>query len=254
VAQRPATLSKTYGFYRAEVLSAAVNALVLLGIGGFILYEAWGRFHEPHPVDSLPMLLVASGGLVVNLIAAWTLHADAEHSLNVRGAFLEVVADVLGSVGVIVAAVVIFLTGWTPIDALVSALIGLLILPRTWSLLKTALDVLLEATPAHLDLDAIAAAMREVRGVASVHDLHVWTITSGFVAMSGHVQARTRPSGDVLHDLQDLLRERFGIEHVTLQVESDDHVDEGACCVMDPRCLPGAIGPSARSATLGGRR
>ena len=246
VAQRPATLSKTYGFYRAEVLAAAVNALVLLGIGGFILYEAWERFHQPHPVDSLPMLAVAAGGLVVNLIGARVLHAGAEHSLNVRGAYLEVLADALGSVGAIVAAVVIYTTGWTPIDALVSALIGLLILPRTWSLLRGALDVLLEATPDHIDVHAVSAAMGEVPGVASVHDLHVWTITSGFVAMSGHVTARGRPSGDVLHDLQDLLRERFCIEHITLQVESDDHVDEGACCVADPRCLPVGLGVGSR--------
>ena len=241
VAQRPATLRKTYGFYRAEVLAAAANALVLLGIGSFILYEAWERFHAPRPVDSLPMLAIAAGGLVVNLIGAWMLHAGAEHSLNVRGAYLEVLADALGSVGATVAAVVIYSTGWTPIDALVSALIGLLILPRTWSLLRGALDVLLEATPAHIDVDALSAAMGEVPGVASVHDLHVWTITSGFVAMSGHVAARGRPSGDVLHDLQDLLRDCFGIEHITLQVESDDHVDEGACCVADPRCLPGGV-------------
>ena len=130
-----------------------------------------------------------------------------------------------------------------------SALIGLLILPRTWGLLRGAPDVLLEATPAHIDVDAVSAAMGEVRGVASAHDLHVWTITSGFVAMSGHVAASGRPSGDVLHDLQDLLRERFCIEHITLQVESDDHVDEGACCVADPRCLPfglAAVGRPAR--------
>jgi len=249
VAQRPATLTKTYGFYRAEVLASAANALVLLGIGGFILYEAWARWADPHPVDSLPMLTIAVGGLIVNLIGAWVLHAGAAHNLNVRGAYLEVVADGLGSLGAIAAAVIIFFTGWTPIDALVSALIGLLILPRTWSLLRGALDVLLESTPSHIDVTAISTAMGEVPGVASVHDIHVWTITSGFIAMSGHVQARGRRSGDVLHELQSLLVDRFHIEHVTLQVEGDDHIDAGACCVVDPRCLPVGARPTAHLTT-----
>ncbi len=236
-AQRPATPARTYGFYRAEILAALVNSVVLFGISGYILYEAWRRFQAPPEVSSLPMLAVAVGGLVVNLIGARLLHAGAGESLNVRGAFLEVVADLLGSLGVILAAVIIHFTGWWPADPLISVVIGLFILPRTWRLLKSALDVLLEATPAHINVREVASSMRQVPGVASVHDLHVWTITSGFVAMSGHVEASGRPSSEVLHDLQRMLRDRFAIEHATLQVERPDHADDGACCTMDPRCL-----------------
>lgn len=247
-AQRPATPAKTYGFYRAEVLAALANSVLLLAIAAGIFFEAWRRLQEPPEVQSLPMLLVALGGLAVNLVGVWLLHAQARGSLNVQGAFLEVLADLLGSLGVLAAAATIALTGWHPVDPLVSALIGLLILPRTWRLLRSALDVLLEATPAHLNLDEIEAALRQVPGVASVHDLHIWTITSGFVALSAHVLARGRPSGDVLHDLRDLLRGRFGIEHVTLQVEQCDHSDAVVCCQLDPRCLV-LNGPE-----IGGRR
>jgi cobalt-zinc-cadmium efflux system protein len=237
MAARPATPRRTYGFHRAEILAAVANAVLLLGIAGFILYEAWHRFAEPTTVESLPMLLVASGGLVVNLIGFKVLHGASGESLNMRGALLEVVADLLGSVGAILAAITIVLTGWYQADPLVSVLIALFILPRAWSLLRAGLDVLLEATPAHLDLRQVVATMARVPGVAAVHDVHAWTIASGYVAMSAHVQANGRPSADVLHDLQTLLREELHVDHVTLQVESADHADDGACCVMDPRCL-----------------
>jgi cobalt-zinc-cadmium efflux system protein len=189
------------------------------------------------------MLAIAVGGLVVNLVGMRLLHAASSESLNVKGAFLEVFSDLLGSIGVIVAASVIYLTGWTMADPLISALIGLFILPRTWGLLKTVIDVLLEATPRWVDVSRMQHAIEGVAGVASVHDLHVWTITSGFVAMSGHIQARGRSSEDVLHDVQDIVRDRFGIEHATLQVEAADHADGGACCSVDPRCLVAADAP-----------
>jgi cobalt-zinc-cadmium efflux system protein len=246
-AQRPATAAKTYGFYRTEILAALANSMLLFGIAGYILYEAWQRFRAPPEVNSLPMLLVAIGGLVVNLIGAKVLHGASGDSLNVRGAFLEVLGDLLGSIGVIVAAGTIYLTGWWPADPLISVGIGLFILPRTWSLLKSALDVLLEATPATIDLHQIESTLRAVAGVDSVHDLHVWTITSGFIAMSGHVAASGRSSADVLHDARMILREQFGIEHATLQVEAADHADDGACCTMDPRCLVvGSLTPTNR--------
>ncbi|MCX6023060.1 MAG: cation diffusion facilitator family transporter [Chloroflexi bacterium] len=252
-AQRPATPAKTYGFYRAEILAALVNGVVLFGIAGYILYEAWLRFREPQQIDSLPMLTVALGGLAVNLFGAGLLHSGAGESLNIRGAFLEVLSDLLGSVGVIGAAAIIYFTGWQQADPLVSVLIGLFILPRTWSLLKSALDVLLEATPSHIDLHQVEDSMRQTPGVESVHDLHIWTITSGFVAMSGHVLAKERPSGDVLHDLRLRLRQQFGIEHVTLQVEQPDHADDGACCSVDARCLVAGAGvPALAAAAAGG--
>jgi cobalt-zinc-cadmium efflux system protein len=238
IAARPATARRTFGFHRAEILAAVANAVLLLGIAGFILYEAWHRFAQPAAVESLPMLLVAVGGLVVNLIGFKVLHGSAGENLNMRGALLEVVADLLGSVGATLAAITIMLTGWFQIDPLVSVLIALFILPRAWGLLRAGLDVLLEATPAHLDLDHVVATMGRVPGVSAVHDVHAWTIASGYVAMSAHVLVNGRPSADVLHDLQSLLREELHVHHVTLQVESADHADDGACCVMDPRCLP----------------
>jgi cobalt-zinc-cadmium efflux system protein len=244
-AQRPATPARTYGFYRGEILAALVNSVVLFAVSGYILVEAWHRLQAPHEIKSLPMLAIAAGGLVVNLIGVKLLHQGASESLNVQGAFLEVLSDLLGSLGVIVAAVIVLLTGWWPADPLVSVLIGLFILPRSWKLLKSALDVLLEATPTHLDVRGIEAAIRQVPGVASVHDLHVWSITSGFVALSGHVLADDRRSSDVLHDVQILLRERFKIEHSTLQVERRDHADDGACCTVDPRCLVVVSGEAA---------
>lgn len=240
IAARPATLRKTFGLHRAEILAAVANAVLLLGIAGVVLYEAWHRFGEPAPVAGLPMLLIAAGGLVVNMIGFKVLHGAAHTSLNMRGALLEVVADMLGSVGAILAALTIMLTGWYQADPLVSVLVALFILPRAWSLLRSGLDVLLEATPAHLDLPKVVDAMQQTAGVTAVHDVHAWTISSGYVAMSAHVQAIGRPSADVLHDLQTLLREDLHVDHVTLQVESADHMDDGACCIMDPRCLPQA--------------
>ncbi|MCX6023029.1 MAG: cation diffusion facilitator family transporter [Chloroflexi bacterium] len=236
-AQRPATPSKTYGFFRMEILAALGNSVVLLGIAAFITYEAWERFQTPLEVQSIPMLAIAVGGLMVNLIGVWLLRAGAGESLNVQGAFLELLSDLLGSLGVIIAAGVIFFTGWLPADPLISVVIGLFILPRTWYLLKSALDVLLEAAPTHIKVAEVEATMRSVSGVLSVHDLHIWTITSGFVAMSGHVLIADRPSADVLHDLQSQLRPRFGINHMTLQVEDPNHAEDGACCMVDPRCL-----------------
>jgi cobalt-zinc-cadmium efflux system protein len=253
-ARRPATAGKTYGFYRAEILAALINGVVLVVIAIWILYAAWQRLDSgAADVQAAPMLLVAAGGIVVTLIGVLLLHGGASTSLNVRAAFLEVLGDLLGSIGAVVAALIILATGWTPVDALISAIIGLLMLPRALGLLRSVVDVLLEATPRHLDMAAIEAAMRAEPGVESVHDLHVWSITSGFDAMSGHVRSNGRPSEDVLHDLRSMLRDRFGIEHVTLQVEAANHADDGACCVADPRCFVPTSIPlpaiSARSRT-----
>jgi cobalt-zinc-cadmium efflux system protein len=237
-ARRPATADKTYGFYRAEILAALVNSIALLVVAVWILYAAWQRLSEPSvKVEAMPMLLVASGGLIVTLVGVALLHGGAQASLNVRGAFLEVLGDLLGSIGTILAALLILASGWTAADAIVSALIGVFIVPRAWGLLRSVVDVLLESTPQHLDMPQIEAAMCAMPGVESVHDLHIWTITSGFDAMSGHVRSNGRPSDDVLHDLRSMLRDRFGIEHVTLQVEAVDHADDGACCITDPRCF-----------------
>ena len=238
-ARRPATADKTYGFYRAEILAALVNSIALLGRRRLDRVRRLAALEASRPsrVDALPMLLVACGGLVVTLVGVALLHGGAQESLNVRGAFLEVLGDLLGSIGTIVAALIILASGWTAADAIVSALIGVFIVPRAWACCAASSTCCSNRRPHHLDMPQIEAAMRAVPGVESVHDLHIWTITSGFDAMSGHVRANGRPSDDVLHDLRSMLRDRFGIEHVTLQVEAADHADDGACCITDPRCF-----------------
>lgn len=236
-ARRPATAGKTYGFYRTEVLAAFANGLILLGACGWILTSAWQRLFEPEPIQAIPMGLVAAGGVVVTLVGVRLLHTGAAGSLNVQGAFLEMLGDLVGSIGTLVAALIVLFSGWVLADPLISALIGVFMLPRALGLLRAVVDVLLEATPRHLDMTTIEAAMCRVPGVASVHDLHIWSISNGFDAMSGHVRAANRPSDEVLHDLRLLLHDQFGIEHVTLQVEAADHADDGACCITDPRCF-----------------
>ena len=236
-ARRPATAGKTYGFYRAEILAALINSVALIVVAFWILFAAWQRLMADTSVDAAPMLAIALGGVVVTLLGALLLHQGAASSLNVRAAFLEVSSDLLGSVGTVIAALIILATGWMPADALISAMIGILMLPRALALMRSVVDVLLESTPRHLDMPAIETAMLAQPGVESVHDVHLWSITSGFDAMSGHVRSNGRASEDVLHDLRTMLRDQFHIQHVTLQVEAADHADDGACCVADPRCF-----------------
>lgn len=221
---KPATPSKTYGYYRVEILAALVNGVVLFLLSFYILYEAYGRFSDPPEVASLPMMMVAAFGLVVNLIGIWLLRQGAEESLNVRGAFLEVVGDLLGSIGVLVAGAVMWATGWYYADPIFSVLIGLFILPRTWGLMKQAIEVLLESAPARINLAEVEQAMLGVDSVAAVHDLHAWTITSGVEALSAHVVlAQGTPSAnnaEVTGQLLAIIRDKFEIGHVTIQVDS----------------------------------
>jgi cobalt-zinc-cadmium efflux system protein len=220
-AERPATTEKTYGYYRVEILAALVNGVVLCVLALVILFEAWERLGGRYEVAAGPVLLVAVAGLGVNLLAAWLLHAGAGESLNVRSAYLEVLGDALSSAAVITAAIVILTTGWTLADALASAAIGLMILPRTYALLKQAVNVLLEGVPPHLDLGEIEVALCGAAGVKRVHDLHVWTLTSGREAMSAHVEVeRGTPPARILDDLHLILHARFGIDHTTIQIET----------------------------------
>jgi cobalt-zinc-cadmium efflux system protein len=220
-AERPATSEKTYGYYRVEILAALVNGVVLCVLAIVILVEAWRRLGIHHEVTAGPVLVVAVAALGVNLLAAMLLHKGAGESLNVRGAYLEVLGDALSSGAVIAAAVVILVTGWMAADALASAAIGLLILPRTYSLLKQAVNVLLEGVPPHLDLVEIEQALHGAAGVKRVHDLHVWTLTSGREAMSAHVEVeRGTPPAQVLDELHVILHARFGIDHTTIQIET----------------------------------
>jgi cobalt-zinc-cadmium efflux system protein len=221
-AERPATPAKTYGYYRVEILAALVNGVVLCVLAVGILVKAYERLWEPSHVPGTPLLVVASLGLVVNLVGMGLLRAGAGESLNVRGAYLELLGDAASSAAVIVAGAVILLTGWTPADPLASAAIALLILPRTWTLLRQAVNVLLEGAPAHLDVTEIESALCAAAGVRRVHDLHVWTLTSGREAMSAHVVVAPETVPDrILDELHVILHARFGIDHTTIQVETE---------------------------------
>lgn len=230
--RRPASLHRTFGYYRVEVLAAAFNAFVLFGMAGYILLEAWRRLRAPVEVLSAPMLVVAGAGLAVNVAGILLLRRAAGESLNLRAAYLEVVSDALGSVAVLVAGAVMALTGWWLADAVVSVLLGLLIVPRTWHLLRGAVDILLEAAPAGMDLAAVEEALGSVPGVASIHDLHVWSIASGMDSLTVHVVAEEGCEGRrLLEAIHRLLAERFGLCHVTVQVEPSGFVEAG-----DGRC------------------
>lgn len=222
LARRPATPARSFGYLRAEVLAALANAAALIAISLLIFWEALRRLGAPPEVDSGPMLIVAVAGLLANSASAWVLSRGGghHHNLNTRGAFLHVISDLLGSAGAIVAALVMLASGWYLADPLLSAGIGLLVLWSAWRLLHESVDVLLEATPPTIDPEAVRAALVGVHGVDGVHDLHVWTVTSGLVALSAHVEIA--PGGDwnaLLPELADLLADRFGIAHITLQPE-----------------------------------
>jgi len=221
-AERPATPAKTYGYYRVEILAALVNGVVLCLLSVGILIKAYERLWAPPQVPPVPILLVAAVGLVVNLVGIGLLRSGADESLNVRGAYLEVLGDAASSAAVIVAAAVIWVTGWAIADPLASLAIALLILPRTWTLLRQAVNVLLEAAPPHLDVSEIESALCAAPGVQRVHDLHVWTLTSGREAMSAHVVVAPDAAKDrILEDLHVILHARFGIDHTTLQLETE---------------------------------
>jgi cobalt-zinc-cadmium efflux system protein len=225
-AARPANARRTFGYYRMEILTAVANAVILLGVALFVLVEAVRRIGDPPEVRAGPMLVVALLGLVANLVGLLVLRRGQGESLLVRGAYLEVLGDLLGSAAVVVAALVIRFTGWQLADPVASALIGLLILPRTVALLRDAVNVLLEATPAGIDTDRVRAHMLRVPGVADVHDLHVWTITSGMPAMSAHVVIEdpgTPDGGPVLDALGGCLGDHFDVRHCTFQLEPRGH-------------------------------
>jgi len=222
LARRPSTPERSFGFLRAEILAALINAATLIVISLFIFWEAFQRIGDPPEVESGPMLLFAIGGLLANAASAWVLMRDGGHesNLNTRGAYLHVIGDLLGSVGAIAAALIMLATGWYLADPLLSAGIGLLILWSSWRLLRESVEVLLEATPTGIDPKVVRDAMCRVSGVIDVHDLHLWTVTSGLIALSSHVEVSgQRDWNDLLTDLVRLLRTDFGIAHITLQPE-----------------------------------
>jgi cobalt-zinc-cadmium efflux system protein len=228
LALRPADNARTYGLLRAEILAAFANAVLLSAVAVWVLVQAVGRWNDPPRVETGVMLGVAVLGGVANLVPMRVLHSASRDNLNMRGAYLEVLGDLLGSIAVVVAALVIAVTGYRRADVVASVLIALMILPRTWSLLRDVLDVLLEATPRGVDLDSVREHMRGVRGVVDVHDLHAWTITSGVPVLSAHLvvddqcldEGRT---GEVLDRLGECLGAHFDVEHCTFQLEPVGH-------------------------------
>lgn len=217
--RQPGTPEKTYGYLRWEILAAFINGATLLLVSAWILWEAALRFRAPEPVHDGLMLGVAVGGLLVNLAAAWLLRPSASTSLNMRGAYLHVIGDLLGSVGTVIAALVVRSTGWTLADPIASVVMTLLIVRGAWRLTRESIDVLLEATPSHIPLGRVRERLEAVPGVEGVHDLHVWTVTSGLVAMSAHAVVPDAGASQVVLERMYAAMREMGIEHVTVQLE-----------------------------------
>ncbi|MDR6922863.1 MULTISPECIES: cation diffusion facilitator family transporter [Chryseobacterium] len=227
IGERKADAVKTFGYYRTEILAAVINAVVLLGISVYVLYEAYQRFQNPPEVQSGSMLIVAGIGLVVNIIGMIILRKDSEGSLNMKGAYFEVLSDMLTSIGVMIAGAIMLTTGWYYADPLISAAIGLLIFPRTWRLLKEAVNVLLEGTPKDVDIHELRKTLENTEGVENVHDLHVWSLTSGVNAMSAHI-VRDKVTGHnpLLKRLTEVTTENFKISHTTFQIEEEGYEEQ----------------------------
>ena len=212
---------RTFGLYRTEILAALANAVLLFGVAIYVLWEAIQRLREPVEIIAGPMLVAATLGLIVNIVGWWLLREGAEESLNVEGAYLEVLADLVGSIGVLLAAGIIFFTDWTWVDPLIGAAIGLFILPRAWKLGRRAVRILIQAAPDDFDLAGLEADLGAIDGVSGVHDLHVWTLTSDMLVASVHLTSRDDPAS-VLTAAKELVDEVYGISHATLQIEAPD--------------------------------
>ena len=226
---RPGSSQRTWGTYRLEVLAALANGVLLFGVAGYILWEAWRRFTEPPEVAGVAVLVVAAIGLAVNLVSFRLLRAGSAESLNVKGAYLEVLSDMLGSVGVILAGAIVALTDWAYADPIIAAGIGLFILPRTWRLCAQAVRIIMEIAPPEVDVTEVERRLAALPGVAGVHDLHLWTLTSGIEAASCHVViADGADAHGVLDSVGNLLKEEYHVAHSTIQCETADHTDAGA--------------------------
>ncbi len=224
---RPATSSKTFGYYRLEIIAALVNGVALVVISLLIFYEAYLRWLSPPVVRSGLMMIVAAGGLAVNLYCAWILHGHHEVDLNIHGAWLHIIGDALGSIAALIAGALMALYGWYAADPLFSILICILIIWSSWVLIHESTNVLLEGTPAHINLASVEDAILQTKGVDDVHDLHVWTITSGREALSAHViHSASTSQSELLRELRTKLQDRFGVDHLTIQMETPDFEDE----------------------------
>jgi len=238
-AARPATSNKTYGYYRLEILAAFVNGIALVLISLWIIYEAFERWASQPEIKGVELTLIAFGGLVINLICAYLLHGDHEHNLNMRGAWLHVIGDALGSVAAIAVGILIVSFGWFWADALCSVLISLIIIFGAWLLIRDSVNVLLEGTPSHINLTAVEQTILQTESVENVHDLHVWTITSGMEALSVHiVHQETMPQSDLLKNIRDKLHNEFGIDHLTIQMETRaEENDSSHNCFSGAHCF-----------------
>jgi cobalt-zinc-cadmium efflux system protein len=226
IARRPPTAQHSYGYYRAEILAALANGALLAAISLWVIVEAYHRLWDKSAVQGPLMMGIAVGGLVVNCIGLWLLHPGQGASINIRGAWLHVLSDLLGSLAAIAGAALIWAYGWNWADPLASAAISLLIIYSSWGLLKEAIGVLMEGTPSHVDLDQVREAIATVPGIEDVHDLHIWTITSGMEALSGHVVTSDgQPAPQLLAELRKLLHDKFGIDHITIQIEPPNFDD-----------------------------
>ena len=220
IARRPADAIRTFGYYRFEILAAAFNTILLFLVAVYILYEAYQRLSHPPEISSIGMLVIASIGLVVNLVSMKLLTAGKDKSLNLKSAYLEVWSDMLGSIGVIIGALIIRFTGWAWVDSIIAVLIGLWVLPRTWVLLKESINVLLEGVPEGIDLKKLKESACQVEGVLDIHELHVWAITSDRISLTAHIVIEQKYDCEsVLSNLRKLLASQFGISHTTLQHE-----------------------------------
>ena len=236
LAKRPASQTRTYGFHRAEVLAALTNGTILVLICGFIFYESYQRLVSPPEVRGSLMLVVAAIGFLANLIGILILRSASRDNLNVKGAFLHMWGDTISSIGVIVASVIILVTGWTMVDPIISIFIGLLILRGAISLVLESSDILLEAVPKHLDVTQISSALKEIEGIRDVHDLHLWTISSGIYALSCHLLIEDRmvsSSSHIVEEVNQALSQKFGIGHSTLQLECEECKDSPVCHLSD---------------------
>lgn len=238
-ASRPATPNKTYGYYRLEILAAFINGVVLVLISLFVIYEAYLRWNSPPEIRGLELTVIAVGGLIVNLIAAYLLHGDHQEDLNMRGAWLHVMGDALGSVTAIVAGALIVAFNWVWADAVTSFLISLIIIFGAWRLIHESVNVLLEGTPSHINLTAVEQSILQHENVKNVHDLHVWTITSGMEALSVHIvhhEAVEQPR--LLRSIREKLHAEFGINHLTIQMETQaDEKDDSHQCFSGANCF-----------------
>jgi cobalt-zinc-cadmium efflux system protein len=229
LARRPRQPRRSFGFHRGEILAALANGATLVAVGVLIAIEAWKRLADPPLVAGAPMMWIAAGGLLVNVAALALLHRDRDASLNLRGAWLHVATDALGSVQAIAAGALIWALGWRWADPLASLLIAALVIWSAWTLVRDSINVLMEAAPAHIDTRAVEAAIAGVPGVVGVHDLHVWTITSGFESLSAHAQVKDRDRDAVLDEINEVLAHRFAIAHSTIQLEGEARCENGRC-------------------------